>query len=526
MVDLGGIPGMPMTSGPVGRAGGAPDTAGGATSADALGFGGLFDAVAESTAEESPDVEQGSAIVDPAPLAFLLAQDLASTPLGKSGVAGPVRARMFRLEADGPAMTPVEKDSTTEVDSAADVLAVSNCASWLAPALSLADGGGEVSPVRAAAEPADLLPQSPATPVQVAAPVPDGPTPAPTVAEPGVAQVAHGPVGEESPPHLPSRHAEGGTAARVVRAPEPAPADEAQPAVDAQPNQAARTELATVPMPERSPRATSPDRSPMLSGEVSGRVTTSTDTAPPVQAQIEVPFLGTGSATVPQRAPRMTGPDMGRPTGQPREERIGAATELREPVAWAPAPGTASRDASDQGTEDSSGHQGREANGAGQPGQTVVPIPALSTSSASPLLASSAGNPEAPRASSSLSAETGEQVSSQVVQSLRTQLRGGIGEAVVRLRPEFLGEVTITIRVERGAVEASVKAELPAVREWLEAQEATVRQNLSEQGLSLTRLRVEPDGERQPGQGGEEPHPQGRQPRQPRKDEQRFDLLV
>jgi flagellar hook-length control protein FliK len=121
-------------------------------------------------------------------------------------------------------------------------------------------------------------------------------------------------------------------------------------------------------------------------------------------------------------------------------------------------------------------------------------------------------------------------VTSQIVQSLRTQLRGGIGEAVVRLKPEFLGEVTIVVRLDRGQVDASVKASLPAVREWIEAQEPAVRQSLGEQGLSLTRLRVEPDGERASHDDGrqEQSASQGRngRPRRERQAEDGFDLLV
>lgn len=129
-----------------------------------------------------------------------------------------------------------------------------------------------------------------------------------------------------------------------------------------------------------------------------------------------------------------------------------------------------------------------------------------------------------------LTPELGTQVTNQIVQSLRTQVRGGIGEAVLRLKPEFLGEVTITIRLDRGQVDASVKAALPAVREWIEAQEPAVRQSLGEQGLSLTRLRVEPDGERAFSDDGrqEEPASNGRhgRPRQRRQTSEQFELLV
>ncbi len=128
-----------------------------------------------------------------------------------------------------------------------------------------------------------------------------------------------------------------------------------------------------------------------------------------------------------------------------------------------------------------------------------------------------------------LAADVGEGVTQQIVQSLRTQLRGGIGEAVIRLKPEHLGEVTINVRVERGAVEATVTASLPAVREWLEAQEPLVRQHLADQGLSLTRLRVEPDGSSPDGgrgAGRDQEHAQRRRPRPHGEPSARFDVLV
>ena len=92
-------------------------------------------------------------------------------------------------------------------------------------------------------------------------------------------------------------------------------------------------------------------------------------------------------------------------------------------------------------------------------------------------------------------------VIAQLVQSLRVQFRDGIGEAVVKLKPEHLGSVQISIRIENGAIKATVQAEAPAVRQWLESQQDTLRTSLAEQGLRLERFVVEPDGERQTAQG-------------------------
>src|SRR6185436_8443619 len=85
----------------------------------------------------------------------------------------------------------------------------------------------------------------------------------------------------------------------------------------------------------------------------------------------------------------------------------------------------------------------------------------------------------------------------RLIESMRVQMRDGVQEATVRLKPEHMGEVTISIRVERGAVSAVVHAETPAVQHWLEAQEEKLRHGLSEQGLHLERFYVHRDGSQQ-----------------------------
>lgn len=88
-------------------------------------------------------------------------------------------------------------------------------------------------------------------------------------------------------------------------------------------------------------------------------------------------------------------------------------------------------------------------------------------------------------------------VVAQLVQSMRVQFRDGIGEAVVRLKPEHLGSVQVSLKFENGAITATVQADVASVRHWLEAQQDTLRTSLAEQGLRLERFVVEPDGERQ-----------------------------
>jgi flagellar hook-length control protein FliK len=115
----------------------------------------------------------------------------------------------------------------------------------------------------------------------------------------------------------------------------------------------------------------------------------------------------------------------------------------------------------------------------------------------------------------------------RLIESMRVQMRQGVQEATVRLNPEHLGEVTISVRVERGAVSAVVNAETPAVQQWLESQEDKLRSGLSDQGLHLAKFIVQRDGSQQHRE-------QPQQPKQPApRDRQhhdgtpiRFEVLV
>ncbi len=78
-----------------------------------------------------------------------------------------------------------------------------------------------------------------------------------------------------------------------------------------------------------------------------------------------------------------------------------------------------------------------------------------------------------------------------LVDTIRLFSKPGIWEATVTLKPEHMGEVTINLTVERNNVSAVVRAESAGVREWLQANEGSVRTGLNEQGLQLTRFEVE-----------------------------------
>ncbi len=127
-----------------------------------------------------------------------------------------------------------------------------------------------------------------------------------------------------------------------------------------------------------------------------------------------------------------------------------------------------------------------------------------------------------------LAAGDGEAVQAQIVQSLRVQWTGGAGEARVRLRPDYLGEVVATIKVEQGAVTATLQADRPEVRRWMEANTQTLRDGLVEHGLKLDRLVILSEPARGDSADDNQGRPRGRQPqpqppprpRRPRQDDE------
>jgi flagellar hook-length control protein FliK len=91
-------------------------------------------------------------------------------------------------------------------------------------------------------------------------------------------------------------------------------------------------------------------------------------------------------------------------------------------------------------------------------------------------------------------------VAQQIVKAIRMQWKQGLGEARIRIEPEHLGEVHISLRVQAGAVTAVVRAENPTVQGWIETRQQELRGALDQQGLRLQRFEVvvDPEGRRQP----------------------------
>ena len=78
----------------------------------------------------------------------------------------------------------------------------------------------------------------------------------------------------------------------------------------------------------------------------------------------------------------------------------------------------------------------------------------------------------------------------QIVQAIRLQWSDGVGDARIKLQPDYLGELSIAIRVEHGSVTASLESNSPAVRAWIDNNQPLLRQALAEHGLHLDQLTV------------------------------------
>ena len=85
----------------------------------------------------------------------------------------------------------------------------------------------------------------------------------------------------------------------------------------------------------------------------------------------------------------------------------------------------------------------------------------------------------------------------QIVQAIRMQWRGGLGEATIKLQPAHLGSLIVSLKVGSGAVSATVQAETPMAQQWIAAHESDLRSALERHGLTLERLVVSQDSERQ-----------------------------
>ena len=82
------------------------------------------------------------------------------------------------------------------------------------------------------------------------------------------------------------------------------------------------------------------------------------------------------------------------------------------------------------------------------------------------------------------------QVFDPIVQRATLQVRGGREEIRIELKPEFLGPVRMQIATASQAVSVRILAEVPLVRDWIEAGLAQLKSELEQQGLRVERLEV------------------------------------
>jgi flagellar hook-length control protein FliK len=133
----------------------------------------------------------------------------------------------------------------------------------------------------------------------------------------------------------------------------------------------------------------------------------------------------------------------------------------------------------------------------------------------------------APLSLASLPQEASRANIESMVQTMRVMVRDTVSEATVHLHPEHLGEVTIQVRVDGKNVSAIVNAESAGVREWMQGQESTIRNGLSEHGLQLDRLVVQRDGRQDRRQQGQpQQGPRRRRGRDDADAQQTFEVSV
>lgn len=114
----------------------------------------------------------------------------------------------------------------------------------------------------------------------------------------------------------------------------------------------------------------------------------------------------------------------------------------------------------------------------------------LNLTAPAPLVGSDPGLTPAQRVETTRVAPQEGEVVPQIVRAMRTQVRDGVSEAQIRLKPEHLGEVRIEIKVDGDRVTAVLQVERPEVRQAIESQSQSLRTGLAAQGLKLDDLQI------------------------------------
>jgi hypothetical protein len=103
----------------------------------------------------------------------------------------------------------------------------------------------------------------------------------------------------------------------------------------------------------------------------------------------------------------------------------------------------------------------------------------------------------------------------QVIRTMRLQWSGSVGEAQLRLEPEHLGQVLVSVRVDQGNVSATLHADSAMAQQWIEAHQQDLRQALQDQGLRVTHFNVTTNPDDRARRDGSAPQDQPRNQQQP-----------
>jgi flagellar hook-length control protein FliK len=154
-------------------------------------------------------------------------------------------------------------------------------------------------------------------------------------------------------------------------------------------------------------------------------------------------------------------------------------------------------------------------------------------SSVAPLAAEqgSATSVAATSTTAASSAAAGDAAAQQIIRGMRLQWSGSVGEAQLRLQPENLGQVYVSVRVDQGTVSATLRADSAAAQQWIQTHQQDLKQALQDQGLQVSEIIVtnEPDQRQQRGNQQErENASRGRQARRQDStaDQPRFEIRV
>jgi len=83
-----------------------------------------------------------------------------------------------------------------------------------------------------------------------------------------------------------------------------------------------------------------------------------------------------------------------------------------------------------------------------------------------------------------------QEITSQIIERVKVDIKPGVSEIHMNLRPESLGEVSLRIASENGIVIAHFVAENEKVKEIIESNFNQLQDALSEQGVNITELSV------------------------------------